>query len=60
MTRIRIDVVIVVVHIILNNAQHTERNVSNVRKRIISPGFAEVVVVPKKLVIKILLKERCS
>ena len=46
--KIRKDVVNVVVHILLNNAQHTVRNVSIVRKRIISPGFAEVVVIPKK------------
>ena len=50
MTRIRKYVVIVVIHILLNNAQHMGRNVSNVRKRIISPSFVEVVVVPKKLI----------
>ena len=33
MTRIRKDVVIVGIHILLNNAQHMERNVSNVRKK---------------------------
>ena len=36
-----------VIHILLNNAQHVGRNVSNVRKRIISPSFVEVVVVQK-------------
>ena len=51
MTRIEKDVVIVVICIPLNNAQHMGRNVSNVRKRIISPSFAEIVVVSKKLVI---------
>ena len=40
MTRIGKDVVIVVIHILLNNTQHMGRNVSNVRKRIISPKLS--------------------
>ena len=51
MTRMERNVLIVVIHILLNNAQHMGRNVPSVRKRIISPSFAEVVVVPKRLVI---------
>ena len=47
MTRIGKDAVIVAVHTLLNNAKHMGRNVSNVRKRIISPCFAEEVVVYK-------------
>ena len=47
MIRMERNAVIVVIHILLNNIQCMGRNFSNVRKRIISPSFADVMVVPK-------------
>ena len=46
--RMERNAVIVVIHILLNNAQCMGRNVSNVRKRISSPSFEDVVVGTQK------------